>query len=126
MMAGLRMQPSGGVTLLYELRIYEATPGKMKALVDRFVNITMGLFKKHGIRATLFLEPVIGTNNQLLYLVEWSSMAEREQKWDAFQSDPEWISARSETEKDGPLTHRVHNSFLREVPAIMSIVRSNR
>ncbi len=112
--------------MLYELRIYEATPGKMKAMVDRFVNVTLRMFAKHGIRATLFLEPVIGTTNQLYYLVEWQSMAEREQKWEAFQADPEWISARAETEKDGPLTQRVHNSFLRAVPAIMAIVRDNR
>lgn len=110
--------------MLYELRIYEATPGKMKALVDRFVNVTMGMFEKHGIKATLFLEPVIGTNNQLIYLVEWENMAEREQKWDAFQSDPKWIAARAESEKDGPLTQRVHNSFLRQVGPIMALVKN--
>ena len=110
--------------MLYELRIYEATPGKMKPLVDRFVNVTMGMFNKHGIKTVLFLETVIGTSNQLIYLVEWENMAERETRWDAFQSDPEWIAARAETEKDGPLTQRVHNSFLRAIPAIMEFVKN--
>ncbi|HEX9015046.1 MAG TPA: NIPSNAP family protein [Chloroflexota bacterium] len=111
--------------MIYELRIYDATPGKMKALTDRFVNHTLGLFKKHGIRTTLFLEPVIGTSNQLIYLVEWENMAEREEKWGAFQTDPEWISARSASEKDGSLTAKVTNSLLRESPDIMKIIRGN-
>ncbi len=39
-------------------------------------------------------------------------MGEREKKWNAFQSDPEWISARDETEKDGPIIASVTNQFL--------------
>lgn len=106
--------------MLYELRIYEIVPGRMPAIINRFKNITLELFKKHGIRAVTFLEPVVGTSNQLIYLVEWSSLAEREQRWDTFASDPEWIAARAETEKDGPIVVRVTNSILREVPSLMA------
>lgn len=109
--------------MVYELRIYEAVPGRMKDVIDRFTNHTVGFFKKHGIKATLFLEPVIGTSNQLVYLVEWNSLAERETKWEAFQSDPAWIAARAESEKGGPLVARYTNTILREVPSIMSVVR---
>ena len=109
--------------MFYELRIYEAVPGRMKNVVDRFTNHTVGLFKKHGIKATLFLEPVIGTSNQLIYLVEWNSLAERETKWEAFQSDPVWTAARAESEKDGPIVARFTNTILREVPSIMSVVK---
>ena len=110
--------------MIYELRIYETMPGKYHALVERFVNTTLGIFKKHGIRATLFLEPVIGTSNQLIYLVEWENLAEREQRWGAFQSDPDWIAAREASEKGGALNVRFTNTILREVPAIMSALRS--
>jgi hypothetical protein len=39
-------------------------------------------------------------------------MAEREQKWNAFMSDPEWHEKRAETEKNGTLVQRVENMFL--------------
>lgn len=112
--------------MLYELRVYEIIPGRMKAITDRFANVTLDLFKKHGIRATFFAEPVIGTSNQLVYVLEWSSLAERERCWDAFQSDEAWIKARAESERDGPLVARLTASILRDVPSIMNRLRGGR
>jgi NIPSNAP len=48
-------------------------------------------------------------------------MAERETKWTAFQSDPDWIAKRAETEKDGPLVSNIVNEFL--TPTSFSIVK---
>jgi hypothetical protein len=39
-------------------------------------------------------------------------MAEREKVWTAFASDPEWIKARAESEKDGMIVARIRNQFL--------------
>ena len=56
---------------------------------------------------------VIGDNNQdLHYLLEWASLAERETKWTAFQNDPDWIARRAETEKDGAIVAQVTNMIL--------------
>lgn len=104
--------------MLYELRVYDIAPNRMPAIVNRFVNTTLELFKKHDIKPVLFLEPVIGISNQLTYLVEWESLAQREKCWNAFQSDPVWQAARAESEKDGPIAVRVNNAILNEVPAI--------
>ena len=41
-------QPSFKTTL-HEKRVYEAMPGKLPDLHNRFSNHTMGLFEKHGI-----------------------------------------------------------------------------
>jgi heme-degrading monooxygenase HmoA len=109
--------------MLYELRVYDIAPGKTRALIDRFATATLRLFKKHGIKPVMFLEPVIGTTNQLTYLVEWNSLAEREKKWEAFGADAEWHAARTASEKDGPLTVRVVNTILREVPSLTSLLR---
>ena len=40
-------------------------------------------------------------------------MAERETKWTAFATDPEWIAKRAESEKDGPILSNIVNSFLK-------------
>ncbi len=98
---------------LYELRVYEVVPGKMGALHQRFREITSKLFEKHGIRIVAYWEDLIGTSNRLTYLVQWESLAEREQRWGAFGADPEWIAARAKTEEQGPLVARVINTIMR-------------
>ena len=78
--------------------------------------------KKHGIRPTGFWTVLIGDgNNDLHYLLAWESLAEREQKWNAFQADPEWHKARDESEKDGLFIANIKTSFLR--PTAFSAIR---
>jgi len=99
--------------MIHELRIYECVPGKLPALHKRFETITLKMWAKHGIRQAGFWTTLIGESNQTLtYIVEWESLAEREAKWTAFMRDPEWIAARTETEKDGPIVAKITNSIL--------------
>jgi hypothetical protein len=99
--------------MLHELRIYRCVPGRLPALLKRFETITLALWDKHGIRQAGFWTTVIGDNNQdLHYLLEWASLAERETKWTAFQNDPDWIAKRAETERDGAIVAQVTNMIL--------------
>ena len=99
--------------MIHELRIYECVPGKLPALNNRFETITLKLWEKHDIRQAGFWTTLIGQNNQVLYyLLEWENLAERERKWNAFMADPEWLKARAETEKDGPIVAKVTNEIL--------------
>ena len=69
------------------------------------------------IRQAGFWTVLIGESNQTLYyLLQWQDLAEREQKWNAFSTDPEWLSARAESEKDGPILANVRNSILQPTP----------
>ena len=100
--------------MIYEMRIYHCVPGRLAALNARFANITLKLWKKHGIRQVGFFTDYIGNNcnNKLTYILEWKSLAEREEKWAKFAVDPEWLTKRAETEKDGQIVARVENSIL--------------
>ena len=99
--------------MIYELRVYHCVSGRLPALLKRFDTITLKLWDKHGIRQAGFWTVAEGSSNQdLYYLLQWESLAERETKWAAFQSDPEWIEKRAETEKDGPIVASVSNAFL--------------
>jgi hypothetical protein len=99
--------------MIHELRIYHAVPGRMPDLNNRFSNITLKMWEKFGIRQVGFWTTLVGpSNNALYYLLEWQSLAEREQKWNAFAANPDWLAARAETEKNGPLVERVENIFL--------------
>ena len=54
-------------------------------------------------------------------MLEWESLAEREQKWNAFQADPDWIAKRVESEAQQPIVERIESQFL--VPTAYSALR---
>ena len=108
--------------MLYELRVYHCMPGKLPALSKRFETATTKLFEKHGFRQIGYWTVAIGESNQdLYYLLEWESLAEREKKWAAFGADPEWLKARAETEKNGAIVANVKNFIL--APTAFSAVK---
>ncbi len=99
--------------MIYELRIYHCMPGKLPALLKRFEGATLKLWEKHGIRQAGFWTVAIGgSNHDLYYLLAWESLAERDKKWAAFASDPDWLKARAESEKDGPILTHFTNQIL--------------
>lgn len=113
---------TGTSVMIHELRIYHCVPGRLPDLLKRFETITLALWQKHGIRQAGFWTTLIGDSNMdLTYLLAWESLAEREAKWAAFQSDPEWIAKRAETEKNGQIVASVANQIL--LPTTFSAVR---
>ncbi len=108
--------------MIYEMRVYRCVPGRLPNLLQRFETVTLKLWERHGIRQAGFWTTLVGESNQdLTYLLAWDSLAERETKWTAFQSDPEWIAKRAETEKDGPIVANILNQIL--APTSFSSVR---
>ena len=108
--------------MLYEMRVYRCVPGRLPALLNRFETITLGLWKKHSIRQAVFWTTmIVESNMDLTYLLEWESLDERQKKWTAFQTDPEWISKRDETERGGPIVAQVTNQILQ--PTAFSSVK---
>jgi hypothetical protein len=115
-------QRQRGFAVLHELRVYRCVPNRLPALLKRFETTTLRIWEKHGIRQAGFWTTVIGESNQeLTYLLAWESLAERERKWAAFISDPEWLAGRDESEKDGPIVANVASSILQ--PTAFSSVR---
>jgi hypothetical protein len=99
--------------MLYEMRVYNCVPGRLPALIRRFEAVTLKLWEKHDIRPAGFWTVQIGEgNNDLLYMLAWESLAERERKWSAFMADPEWLSARAESERDGPIVANIKSTIL--------------
>ena len=108
--------------MIYEMRIYKCIPGRLPALQKRFETITLKIWERHGIKQAGFWTTLVGESNQeLIYLLDWESLAERDKKWTAFQADPEWIAKRAETEKDGAIVANVANQLL--VPTTYSSVK---
>ena len=99
--------------MIYEIRIYDAAPGKLQALNDRFANVTLGFFDKHGIKSIGYWTDVIGISGRLTYMVAFDDLGHRERAWASFGADPDRAKAFAETEKDGPLVARVENRIMR-------------
>ena len=99
--------------MIYELRTYHCLPGRLPALLKRFETVTVRLFEKHGIKPLGFWTVAIGESNQdLIYILQWDSHADRDSKFGAFQRDPEWIEARRKSEEDGLIVASIANSML--------------
>jgi hypothetical protein len=105
--------------MIYELRIYNCIPGRLPALLKRFETTTLEIWKRHGIRQVGFWTTLIGESNQnLTYMLVWDSLADREKRWNAFQSDQEWITRRADSERDGQIVANISSQFL--VPTAFS------
>jgi hypothetical protein len=108
--------------MIYEMRVYRCIPGRLPALLQRFQNVTLKLWDKHGIKQAGFWTTLVGESNlDLTYLLAWESLADREKKWNAFMADPEWINARAASEKDGPILANAANQILQ--PTAFSAVK---
>jgi hypothetical protein len=108
--------------MIYETRVYRALPGRLPALIKRFETITLKLWEKHGIKQAGFFTTLVGESNQeLTYILAWESLADREKKWGAFATDPEWLTARAKTEEDGQIVGNIVNQLL--VPTSFSAMK---
>jgi NIPSNAP protein len=103
-----------GSTVVYELRIYQAVPGKIEDLVARFRNHTMKLFADHGMKSVAYWtaldEPV--KSSTLFYILEHPSREAAAANWKAFQDDPEWKRVKAKSEENGKLVEKIDSTFL--------------
>jgi hypothetical protein len=103
--APVRVQ-AAAATHVYEMRTYIAPPGKLEALKSRFRDHTIKIFEKHGMKSIGYWVPQDGPEheNTLVYIIEHESRDAAKKNWADFGQDPDWVKAKTESEKDGRLT----------------------
>ena len=75
--------------MIYELRVYSALPGRREAMLTRFRDHTTRLFEKHGMRNIGYWTNYAGGRyGELVYLLAFEDVAQRERAWAAFSADP--------------------------------------
>jgi hypothetical protein len=91
---------------VFEIRTYTAPPGKLEALKTRFRDHTIKLFDKHGMKSIGYWVPQDAPlkDNTLIYVLAHESREAAAKSWAAFRTDPDWVKAKAESEKGGPLT----------------------
>jgi len=92
---------------VYELRIYQATPGKLDALLARFRDHTMALFKRHSMEQFGYFVPTEkkdGAGEKLIYILSHKNKQAQEASFKDFRADPEWLKVKADSEANGSLT----------------------
>src|SRR5438105_737367 len=99
--------------MIYELRTYEAMPGKLAALNQQFREHTAPIFERLGMKVVGFWTYAHGGwSDQLVYMMAFEDMTDREQKWATFYADPEWQAVVA-NRGDTPPVSRIRSDFLR-------------
>lgn len=93
----------GEHSLIYEIRIYEASENNAKAMRERFYDhVAAKFFPRHGIELLgAFTAPT--EDGRLTYMTRFPSEEARKSAWAAFASDPEWVAVKKASELNGPL-----------------------
>lgn len=109
-----KANPMQSSTVVYELRIYHAAPGKLGELLARFRDHTIKLFDRHGIKSVAYWTPIEEPqkSNTLVYILQHPSREEAAANWKSFQDDPEWKSVKERSELNGKLTEQIDSTFI--------------
>ena len=107
-------ESAGPKTRFFELRTYTTVEGRLEALKARFRDHTNDLFRKHGMEIIGFWTPTEGpkSGNTLIYILAYPGKDARERSWKEFQADPEWVKARTDSEKDGKIVAHVDSVYM--------------
>jgi hypothetical protein len=99
---------------VFEMRTYYAAEGKMADLHARFRDHTCKIFEKRGMTVIGFWSPADPQEAQkkLFYILAFPSKEAKEKAWKEFQADPEWKTARAESEKNGKLVDKVESVMM--------------
>ena len=99
--------------MIYELRVYQSVVGQMPRLQARFRDQLLPIWEQHGIRPVGFWTTLVGeSSNELTYILQWESLADREIRWTAFLNDPAWHKVRDDSERNGPIVANISNQLL--------------
>jgi len=101
-------------TRVFEMRTYYAHPGKMEAMHARFRDHTCKLFQKHGMTIIGFWSPYDSkqADEKMVYILAFPSKDAAAKSWKDFQNDPDWKTAKANSEKNGPIVAKVDSLFL--------------
>ena len=110
--AGLDFAQGEEKNRVFEIRTYYANEGKLDALLARFRDHTVTLFKKHGMTNVGYWVPADNKENKLVYMLAFPSREARDKAFKAFSADPDWQKAYKESTKDGRLVKKIVNDFL--------------
>jgi hypothetical protein len=101
--------------MIVDLRTYTMVPGRLKAFLELYEREGFPVQVKHQGLPMGYYVTEVGTNNQVVHLWRYESMADRERRRDALEKDPEWIAYRARSAAAGNVQHQ-ENKLLKPAP----------
>jgi NIPSNAP len=114
--SGLEAQGAGSKSdVVYELRVYHANEGKLDALLVRFRDHTIAIFKRHGMKSVAYWTPTDDPlkGKTLIYILEHPSREAAMANWKSFHDDPEWVKVSTASEVNGKLVEKVDSTYMK-------------
>jgi hypothetical protein len=113
--SGSEAQAAGAKSdVVYELRVYHANEGKLDALLARFRDHTVEIFRRHEMKSVAYWtptdEPLKGRT--VIYILEHSSREAATANWKSFRDDPEWVKVSTASEVNGKLVEKVDSTYM--------------
>jgi hypothetical protein len=99
---------------IYELRTYTCHEGKLEALKARFRDHTIAIFNRHGMESIGYWVPQDPekSKNTLIYILAHPSLEAAKKNWAGFQSDPEWLKVKADSEAAGPIVQKTESVYM--------------
>jgi hypothetical protein len=101
-------------TVVYELRVYHASPGRLGDLLARFRDHTIAIFNRHGLESVAYWIPTDDAEKDktLIYILRHPSRETAETNWKSFRDDPEWKAVKEKSEAKGPLVDKIDSTYM--------------
>jgi len=104
---------------IFELRTYESQSfAARNTKIGMFNQGEAAIFERLGMNPVFFAETIIGAKQpNIMYMLSYDSLADREKLWNAFGSDPEWKKLSSQPQlSDKEIVANISNVILRPLP----------
>lgn len=75
---------------VFELRVYDAVPGKLPVMESRFRDKTSKILARHNLNVEGYWVTEEGSNNSFTFLLAHESREEAKKNWDTMRVDPEF------------------------------------
>jgi len=99
---------------LYEMRVVEAAPGRLDALLSRCRDQETTLLARHGIGVLgVFVPTGDNPGRKIVSVLAHPGREARDAAWKSLHEDPAWRTLLAESEKDGPLIANATATLLR-------------
>lgn len=104
--------------MIYELRTYQAAPGRMADMDTMMSRDCTAVLQRHGVPQPLgaWIASAGPRLPAYLWILGWSSLEQRNKAWAGFGADPEWQKIRRKAHEKNELTVRVDTQFLAAWP----------
>ena len=104
---------------IFELRTYESQSfAARNTKIGMFNQGEAAIFERLGMKPVFFAETIIGSKQpNIMYMLSYDSLADREKLWHAFGTDPEWKKLSSQPQlSDKEIVANISNVILSPLP----------